>query len=383
MTPAARIAAAIEVLDQILDGKPAEPALIAWARGSRFAGSKDRAAVRDHVFDALRCKRSFAALGGADTGRGLMIGALRAAGVDPASLFTGEGHAPTTLSPDEQAAAPMDVPAAVALDWPDWLMPQTQADLGDDLTNALSAMQGRGPLFLRVNTRRGTPEAAQASLSAEGIGAVPHPQVAGCLIVTENPRRVQNSAALQDGLIEIQDAASQMAVARLPIAASVLDYCAGGGGKSLALADRGMRVIAHDKETRRMQDIPARAARADVRIDVSKNPEKSAPYGMILCDAPCSGSGTWRRTPDAKWRLTPERLAELTEIQSDILEQVHPMVAADGTLAYATCSILRSENRSVVDRFLSAHPDWVLADELRLLPCDLWDGFYLAQLKRR
>lgn len=383
MTPAARIAAAIEVLDQILDGKPAEPALIAWSRGSRFAGSKDRAAVRDHVFDALRCKRSFAALGGAETGRGLMIGALRAGHIDPASLFTGEGHAPAALTPDEQAVVAVDLPAALALDWPEWLMPQTQADLGDDLTDALSAMQGRGPLFLRVNTRRGTLASAQNSLNAEGIGTEPHPQVAGCLIVTDNPRRVQNSAALQDGLIEIQDAASQMAVARLPMANSVLDYCAGGGGKSLALADRGMRVIAHDIETRRMQDIPSRAARAGVRIDVSKNPKTSAPYGMILCDAPCSGSGTWRRTPDAKWRLSPERLAELTTIQSDILEQVHPMVAADGTLAYATCSILRSENRSVVDRFLSAHPDWVLTDEMRLLPCDLWDGFYLAQLKRR
>lgn len=383
MTPAARIAAAIEVLDEILDGKPAEPALIAWSRGSRFAGSKDRAAVRDHVFDALRCKRSFAALGGAETGRGLMIGALRAGHIDPASLFTGEGHAPAALTPDEQAVVAVDLPAAVALDWPEWLMPQTQADLGNDLTDALSAMQGRGPLFLRVNTRRGTLASAQNSLNAEGIGTEPHPQVAGCLIVTDNPRRVQNCAALQDGLIEIQDAASQMAVARLPMANSVLDYCAGGGGKSLALADRGMRVIAHDKETRRMQDIPSRAARAGVRIDVSKNPKTSAPYGMILCDAPCSGSGTWRRTPDAKWRLSPERLAELTAIQSDILEQVHPMVAADGTLAYATCSILRSENRSVVDRFLSAHPDWVLTDEMRLLPCDLWDGFYLAQLKRR
>lgn len=383
MTPAARIAAAIEVLDQILDGKPAEPALIAWSRGSRFAGSKDRAAVRDHVFDALRCKRSFAALGGAETGRGLMIGALRAGHIDPASLFTGEGHAPAALTPDEQAVVAVDLPAAVALDWPEWLMPQTQADLGDDLTDALSAMQGRGPLFLRVNTGRGTLASAQNSLNAEGIGTEPHPHVAGCLIVTDNPRRVQNSAAMQDGLIEIQDAASQMAVARLPMANSVLDYCAGGGGKSLALADRGMRVIAHDIETRRMQDIPSRAARAGVRIDVTKNPKTSAPYGMILCDAPCSGSGTWRRTPDAKWRLSPERLAELTAIQSDILEQVHPMVAADGTLAYATCSILRSENRSVVDRFLSAHPDWVLTDEMRLLPCDLWDGFYLAQLKRR
>ena len=383
MTPAARIAAAIGILDQILDGKPAEAALIGWSRSSRFAGSKDRAAVRDHVFDALRCRRSFSALGGAETCRGLMIGALRAQGSDPDGIFTGEGHAPSTLTEEERGYTAPELSDAERLDWPDWLWPIVQTDLGQEAEAALAAMQQRGPVFLRVNRRRGDVSKAIALLSEDGVGAVPHASVAGCLIVTENPRRVQASAAMTNGLIELQDASSQRAMLALPQATKVLDYCAGGGGKSLALADRGCQVFAHDIQPDRMSDIPVRAKRAGFNINVTTKPNRSGPYDLVLCDAPCTGSGTWRRTPDAKWRLTQDRLSELTQIQASILSDVHTMVAEGGTLAYATCSILTQENRQVVDRFIAAHSEWDMVDELRLLPSDQWDGFYLAQLKRR
>lgn len=384
MTPAARVAAAIEVLDQILAGQNAEAALIAWARSSRFAGSKDRASIRDHVFDALRCKRSFAVLGGAMTGRGLMIGAMRASGAPMENVFNGEGHAPAPLTEAEASFTAADMTDAERLDWPEWLWPQTLDNLGDRTDTALAMGQERAPVFLRVNTRKATRDKAIAALARDEVIAVPHPEVATALIVTGNPRRLQNSDAYASGLVEVQDASSQAAVLRLPVKAgdNVLDYCAGGGGKALAIAALGGSITAHDIDAGRMSDIPARAGRAGVQIKTATRKQLRGGYDLVFCDAPCSGSGTWRRAPDAKWKLTPERLAELNTIQSGILDEVQGLVAQNGHLAYATCSLLASENRAIVDGFLARSPNWQVIDEMTLLPSDLWDGFYLAVMAR-
>ncbi|NBT51718.1 MAG: RsmB/NOP family class I SAM-dependent RNA methyltransferase, partial [Marivivens sp.] len=158
MTPAARVAAAIEVLDKIQEGQPAEAALIAWARGSRFAGSKDRAAIRDHVFDVLRRWRSTAALGGAETGRGRMIGLLRQQGADLSDVFSGEGHAPQCLSDDELTYTPSAMSPDAQADWPEWLWPQLVADFGADAQSIAVAQQDRAQVFLRVNRLRSTVE---------------------------------------------------------------------------------------------------------------------------------------------------------------------------------------------------------------------------------
>jgi 16S rRNA (cytosine967-C5)-methyltransferase len=215
MTPAARLSAAIEVLDAWLAGTPAEPALKAWGRASRYAGSGDRAGVRDHVYDAIRCRRSFAWAGGAATGRGLMLGALRLAGQDPAALFTGAGHAPAPVS-DDEAGRPLDAaPAAVRLDCPDWLLPLLEAALGAEAVPALEAGRSRAPVWLRVNEARTSTENAVAILAAEGIAARPHPNVKTALEVTDNERKVSTSSAYLDGLVEVQDASSQAVVAAL------------------------------------------------------------------------------------------------------------------------------------------------------------------------
>ena len=382
MTPAARVAAAIEVLDKIQEGQPAEAALIAWARGSRFAGSKDRAAIRDHVFDVLRRWRSTAALGGAETGRGRMIGLLRQQGADLADVFSGEGHAPQSLSDDELAYTPTEMSPDAEADWPEWLWPQLVADYGADAQSIATAQQDRAQVFLRVNRKRGTVEKVLSALKTDDIDAHPHPDVEGAIIVTGNARRIQQTRLWDDGHIELQDAASQMAMARLGVTAdqTVLDYCAGGGGKSLALAAFGAHVTAHDSDVGRMKDIPARAARAGTRIKTTNRPNGT--FDLVLCDAPCSGSGTWRRTPDAKWRLTESRLAELTTIQRSILETAMTHVGQGGRLAYATCSVLSVENRRVVDGFLADHPEWSVVDEMQLRPTELHDGFYLATLSR-
>ncbi len=385
MTPAAHIAAAIEVLDDIRSGSSAEVALTAWGRRSRFAGSKDRAAIRDHVFDALRCQRSFAALGGASTGRGLMIGALRAAGLDLAEFFSGEGHAPAPLSADELATPPA-LSRPESLDCPDWLLPLFDAALGSERAEqALAAMQKRGPVFLRVNSRRTSVGQARDLLARDGVQTEVVATVAGALRVTDNPRRLPATAAFTDGLVDVQDASSQSAVAALPLVADarVLDYCAGGGGKALALADRGATVIAHDIEPRRMTDIAPRAERAGVQIAlVNGRSEIDGTFDLVLCDAPCSGSGTWRRTPEAKWALTAEALATYHRLQSEVLDAAAPFVGAGGVLAYATCSVLLEENEQSVTGFLSRHPDFTLQSDTRWDPSEAGDGFYLAILRK-
>ena len=388
MTPAARIAAAADLLDQILAGQAAEKTLIAWARRSRFAGSKDRAAVRDLVFDALRCRRSQAWLGGEESGRGLMLGALLEAGQDPATVFTGEGHAPAPLSDEEAAriaAAPdlAEAPAAVAADMPDWLWPSLHDALGPQAEAVCATLRRRAPVFLRVNLRKGDRSAAQASLATEGIVTQPHTDVATALHVTEGARRVAQSAAYREGLVELQDAASQAVTEALPLrdGMRVLDYCAGGGGKTLAMAARVRAdFTAHDANPGRLTDLPARADRAGVYVTLSEEPQ--GPYDLVLCDVPCSGSGSWRRAPEGKWLLTEAGLAQLTRTQDAILDQVTDRVAPQGTLAYVTCSLLRTENEDRAAAFLARHPDWQMAEERRWTPGEDGDGFYLARFTR-
>ena len=386
MTPAARLSAAIAVLDRVLEGAPAEQALTNWGRASRFAGSGDRASVRDTVFAALRCRRSFAALGGSETGRGLVLGGLRAAGMDPATLFTGDGHAPAPLT-DAERPDPAPLEELAALDCPDWLAPALKHSLGADFAPVMRLLQQRAPVFLRVNRARLTRQDAQARLAAEDIPTKPHDLAPDALEVTGNARKISGSSAYLEGLVELQDVASQAVAEAVPLAAGakVLDYCAGGGGKTLALAARlPLRLFAHDVDPRRMRDLPERASRAgaQVRLLDSAALAREAPFDLVLADAPCSGSGSWRRDPEGKWRLTEARLAAVCTLQAEILDSCAPLVAPLGRLAYATCSLLDAENRSQIASFLQRHPGWRLDGEHRLTPVQGGDGFYLAVLAR-
>lgn len=387
MTPAARVQASIEILDDILAGAPAEKALTGWARRSRFAGSKDRAAIRDHVFDALRCQRSFAARGGAETGRGLMIGAVRVAGNDPAELFTGDRHAPSPIGQDEAGRA--FETEAERMDIPEWLWPEFRSSLGNEVEAAATALQSRAPIHLRVNLSKADRQQAMQDLEAEGILSRPHPACDTALDVTEGARRISQSRAYSSGVVELQDAASQAVVSALPFLPGlrVLDYCAGGGGKALALAARpeGVQVFAHDANPARMRDLPARAERAGARISVLTTQEVAAQpkFDIILTDVPCSGSGSWRRAPAGKWALTPEKLAQLGDVQARILRTTAPLVASGGVLAYATCSMLDVENGAIVDGFLNENPDWTCKWRKQWLVSHGTDGFFTAHLTRK
>lgn len=380
MTPGARAAAAIAVLDRVLAGEPAEKALTNWGRANRYAGSGDRAAVGDIVFDALRCKRSAAALGGGLTGRGLVLGLCREAGQE--ALFDGKGHAPGRPLTGDRGRAPT---AMEGLDVPDWLLPELHASLGETCGPVLQAMRKRAPVFARVNLRKTDLLGAIAVLEREGMTARPHPLASTALELTSNARRLQMSEAFLAGLVELQDASSQAVVEALPLVDGmrVLDHCAGGGGKTLAMAARAkLTLVAHDIAPRRMVDLPERTKRAGVKVDLTEAPEKQAPYDLVLADAPCSGSGSWRRDPEGKWALTETRLEMLTQLQAEILQRTAAMVTKFGMLAYVTCSVLGRENGGQVAGFLAKHPGWTLAMERSWTPLTGGDGFYLALLRR-
>ncbi|KRS14920.1 SAM-dependent methlyltransferase [Roseovarius atlanticus] len=386
MTPAARVQAAIEVLDAMTGWLAAEQALTRWARGARYAGSKDRAAVRDHVFSVLRTRRSCAALGGGETGRALLLGHLRAEGADPEAIFTGEGHAPTPLTADERAAGRAPTPEE-ARDLPDWLWERFETALGAQADAAAQALRHRAPVCLRHNPRMKPLSQVIEILLKDGVATIPVAQVDGALHVTEGARRVAQSDAFREGHVELQDASSQAAMAALPVpdGARVLDFCAGGGGKVLALAAWHEGTwFAHDAAPDRMRDLPARAARAGAEVTLldAEAVASAAPFDLVLCDVPCSGSGTWRRAPEAKWALTPERLHALCYTQREILEQAQAFVRPKGLLVYTTCSVLAEENAAQIEGFQAAHPGWTREDTRRWPVSDTGDGFYLATLRK-
>ncbi|SHK09911.1 16S rRNA (cytosine967-C5)-methyltransferase [Shimia gijangensis] len=386
MTPAARVQTAIELLDQILEGTPAEKVLTGWARKSRFAGSKDRAAVRDHVFDVLRRRRSVLAADTVETGRSLMIGLLAQDGADLEDLFSGQGYGPSVLSVEDRAMDEV-MQSERALDLPDWVQPLLQASLGDAFLENAKALRKRAPVFLRVNLQKTTREAAIDLLRTDGVETVVCPLADTALEVIEGPRKVPNSQAFKEGYIEVQDASSQAAIAQLPLrdGMRVLDYCAGGGGKTLAMGGRiGGTFVAHDALPQRMSDLPVRADRAGLQVQIFDDNQltREPGFDLVFCDVPCSGSGTWRRSPDAKWRFSPDDLKALLDVQSEILDNACDRVNSSGTIAYATCSMLREENENQIDRFIARHSDWTCSATHHWQITERCDGFFLALLTR-
>ena len=386
MTPGAHIAAAIEVLDQILAGKNAEVSLIKWGRSNRFAGSGDRNAIRDIVYDALRQKNSLTKRSKNISGRSWIIALLKKREVNLDEYFGATRYSPPKVKKWELELLPIENESDL-YDIPDWLWPKWKASLGIKAIEVADTLKERANIFLRVNIIKGTREDAIQALEKDGIISKFHPTVSTALIVNKGTRKIKNSEAYNIGLVELQDASSQASVLKLNIDQNgpILDFCAGGGGKSLALsAYLNKPIFAYDANFERMKDLPNRARRSGANIRVIKsNDLKKSHYGLVFCDAPCSGSGSWRRDPEGKWSLTLQDYERLLTLQENILATASQLVKPNGNLVYATCSILKDENKAQIQKFLENENDWVFQKEKFSIPSELGDGFYFCMLKRK
>jgi len=387
VTPAARVQAAIEVLDLVIEaarsnGAPADRLISEWFRARRWAGSGDRRAVRELAYRAIRACGEIPA-----SGRAAM---LRVAADDAqlAALFDGSRHAPAPVDPAEPVASSGVAPA--------WLM----ARFGASGVDRPEALLDRAPLDIRVNTlKAGRLELPEGAVKVAPVNGWRYPP----------ETKIEQSEAYLQGMIEVQDAGSQLTcevVAARP-GETVIDLCAGAGGKTLALAaamENDGALIACDADRARLSRLAPRAERAGatnietVLLDANREMQALDRFvgkaDAVLVDAPCSGTGTWRRNPEARWRLTDKQLDRYAAIQSRLLDVAATLVKSDGRLVFVTCSLLDAEGADQAAAFLARHPDWraeppvlpagtVRGSGLRLSPShDETDGFFVARFIR-
>lgn len=379
MRQAARIQAAIEVLDDVQRRhRPASAALADWGKSHRFAGSGDRAAIGNLVFDALRKRASAREIMAADTARALVLGSVRqtSSHTEMQALCDGSQFAPTSLTAAENARLALDValsPAAAA-ELPDWCLPHFQAVFGARAEAEGKALAERAPVDLRVNTLRRTRDQLAAELAHLKPAATRWSKLGLRLAAATGAARSPNVEAELShgrGWFEVQDEGSQIAAALSGVKPGerVLDLCAGAGGKTLAMAAAMQNegsISAYDDDKTRLRPIVERLTRAGatcVEPLTAGDAEALAEAGRfdcVLVDAPCSGSGTWRRKPDAKWRLRPTSLLERLAEQRDVLATAAAHVRPGGRLVYVTCSVLPAENGEQIAAFLEAHPQFSL-----------------------
>lgn len=423
-----RLRAAIEVLEEMAAHKrPASESLKDWGLKHRFAGAGDRAAIGNLVYDALRRRTWHSYLMGADTPRAIVLSvAVREWGEDPAQLaaaFTIDKFGPDPLNDDEIAslnrAQGTDAPDEARAGVPEWTLEKFKAAFGQDWIEEATAMGERPSLDLRVNKLRGSPERAIKSLARFKPEMAPYLSHAIRLLAGPRDARTPNVSADEaylKGWVEIQDLGSQIvsALVGASAGAQILDFCAGGGGKTLAMAadmDNKGQIFAYDADRSRLAPIYDRLKRAGARNVQVRPPKEDALSDLegrmdkVVVDAPCTGSGTWRRRPDAKWRLTPDQLEARCLEQAEILRAAANHVKPGGELIYITCSLFPEENEQQVRRFLAEDSSFIALDMRtrwnKILGADLpapkWfgemggmltpastqtDGFFVAILER-
>jgi len=409
------LAHASAALSKLLDlSQPADEQLSRYFRGHRSLGQHDRAFVAESAFAVLRRLRSLEAGAGSREPRALLIAAMvRVLGLSGRSLASALETHEQALVARVKAARVDELPAAVRADVPDWLWERLAAEHGE--AQAMRIAQGLlnpAPLDLRVNLARIGRDAALAALSQDGFEAQPGAYSPAGIRLAGKPA-INRHALFRDGLVEVQDEGSQLLAWLLGPRRGemVADYCAGAGGKTLAMAMlmRGTgRIYAMDVSAKRLAALAPRAARAGVTsvhplvlsgAHDSRVKRLAGKIDRVLVDAPCSGFGTLRRNPDLKWRHGPGAIAELAEKQARILESAATLVKSGGRLVYATCSILADENEAIAARFLAAHAEFRLLQSNELLAAQrialdtgeylrLWphvhgtDGFFAAAFER-
>jgi 16S rRNA (cytosine967-C5)-methyltransferase len=395
-------------------------ALKNWGEAARYAGSKDRAFVSGLVLDALRRRRSLGWAMGYDSARATALAVLRFVWNWPveriAEAAADDQHGIGALTEAELKAfaTPRNevAPAAVAGDYPDWADPYLARVFGEHRAEEGAKLAERAPVDLRANSLKTDPERAAKALApiqAVPAGLLPNAFRIPAPAATERTGAVETIPAFGKGWFEVQDLGSQLAAACAGEikGKQVLDFCCGGGGKTLALAaamGNSGQIYAHDSDARRMADVIPRATRAGVRNLQIRSPVEAEPLkGMdgrmdvVFVDAPCTGSGTWRRHPDAKWRLSEDQLGKRIVEQDAVLDQAAPLVKLGGRLVYVTCSVFAEENEDRVAAFLARHPGFSVrpitlepvAEHvtpqgfLRLTPrTAATDGFFVALLER-
>jgi 16S rRNA (cytosine967-C5)-methyltransferase len=415
MTPSARLQAAIEILEALRGtNKPADRFLRDWFRVRRYAGSGDRASVGERVFAVFRRRASLAWRMSDDSPHALVIGSLAAEGCDVTAieaLFSGGGYGPAALSDSERialASPRTDTPPLwVQGEFPEFLETELARGFGENLLTEMRAMTERAPIDLRANTLKASREELLAELHGEGFSAERTPYAPHGLRILEHAgaSALSRTRAFLEGRFEFQDEAAQ--IASLLCAAKpgerILDLAAGAGGKALAMAaqmiNRG-EIVARDRDAARLAQLAPRAARAGATI-IREEPGASGAFDAVFVDAPCTGSGAWRRQPEQKWRLTPERLVELQTVQDMLLDEAAQHAPA--RIVYATCSLLACENEDRVTAFLARHPEYQirpaaeiwseiagttpppgLNDFFRATPLTTGtDGFFVAVLARQ
>ena len=402
MTPAARAQAAIDILEGLNASRmPADRFIREFFRARRYAGSKDRASITERVFDVFRHRASFAWRVG-ESPRALVMASLLHEGADVDALFSG-GYGPAPLTGEERqrvAATPAEAPAHVKGEYPEFLESELRRAFADAVPDEMAAMQSRAPIDLRVNTLKATRDEVIDALRADGFGASPTPYSPfGVRIPTA--KGLEQHRLFTSGAFEFQDEAAQIAVILCGAKPGmrVLDMAAGAGGKSLALAammNSEGEIVAHDIDEGRLRQIAPRAERAGITIIEPDMRKPSGTFDIVLLDAPCSGSGVWRRQPENKWRLTPARLDELNALQDRLLGEAASHVKSGGRLLYATCSILPRENEDRIAHLLSSNGAFSIvaaADVWRNLPGSPFfkatprstatDGFFAVILEKR
>jgi 16S rRNA (cytosine967-C5)-methyltransferase len=418
-----RLAAAIEVLDEVESRRrPVRLALKAWGDASRFAGAKDRAFVSGLVLDVLRRRRSLAWRMDEKGARAAVLGALAFDWRWPLERIEAaaaeQPHGPGPLTAAERAAvnAPADLagaPAPVRGDYPDWLDASLIRAFGEARAEEAAALAARAPVDLRVNTLKSDPERALKvlrPLNVEPSGVLPTALRIVAPEASERTGAVETIPAFSKGWFEVQDLGSQIAAACAGDVArkQVLDLCAGGGGKTLAIAaamGATGQIYAYDADARRLADTVRRADRAGVRNLQVRSPVNPDPLkglegkmDVVFIDAPCTGTGSWRRHPDTKWRLTPEALERRLADQDAVLDDGARFVKPGGRMVYVTCSVLPEEDEDRIAAFLQRHDGfaarpatsdpvltaWLTPEGfLRLSPrTAATDGFFVAVLER-
>lgn len=426
MQAAARVKAAITLIDMLGSSNQSVADLLRqWGRHNRYAGSGDRAAISGLVYETIRKYHSSAYLLQDDTARARILGAIwQYSGGDMdlcQNVFDGSAYGPEKLTAHEISTLKgtdlATAPAHIRADYPLWLEGELKETFGSDLEKELAALAQRAPLILRANIRKNSREACAELLQEWNVTKTryaPHGLFLAERDIFKKLPNLEQGDAFKAGLFDVQDEASQICaslVSHMAGAGEVLDYCAGAGGKALAISEmsRQAHIVATDSDAKRLEPLSLRMKRLGAdNIQIAQMSHISGLFDVVLVDAPCSGSGTWRRNPELKWRLDEATLANRLRAQREVLEGASKYVKSGGALVYATCAILACENSVQVQKFCADHPDfrpenwtqfWAGTDDLRLSQVSRTidagdhlqlspfstrtDGFFVSILKRK